>query len=54
MKAIEKPQAIIYITLFILLAIIAFMFITTGCTSEQITDVNHMQVYFSSLPVTSC
>jgi hypothetical protein len=36
MKAIEKPQAIINITLFILLAIIALIVLMTGCTSERI------------------
>jgi len=30
MKAIEKPQVIINITLFILLAIIALIFVMTG------------------------
>jgi hypothetical protein len=39
MKAIEKPQAIINITLLILLAIIALIVMMTGCTSERI-EVN--------------
>jgi len=40
MKAIEKPQAIINITLLILLAIIALIVLMTGCTSERI-EGNH-------------
>ena len=40
MKAIEKPQAIINITLLILLAIIALIVMMTGCNSELI-DGNH-------------
>jgi hypothetical protein len=40
MKAIEKPQAIIYSTLFILLAIIALILSVSGCTSERI-EGNH-------------
>ena len=40
MKAIEKPQAIINITLLILLAIIALIVMMTGCTSERI-EGNH-------------
>lgn len=36
MKAIEKPQAIITTTLFILLAIIVFILMMTGCVNERI------------------
>jgi len=40
MKAIEKPQAIINITLLILLAVIALILVMTGCISERI-EGNH-------------
>jgi hypothetical protein len=40
MKAIEKPQTFINITLLILLAIIALIVIMAGCTSERI-EGNH-------------
>jgi hypothetical protein len=36
MKAIERPQAIIYTTLFILLALIALILSMSGCMSERI------------------
>ncbi len=40
MKAIEKPQAIIYTTLFILLAIIILVLTMSGCVNERI-EGNH-------------
>jgi hypothetical protein len=36
MKAIEKPLAIIYLTLFSLLALLFFVLSTTGCSSDRI------------------
>ena len=44
MKAIEKPQAIINITLIILLAIIALIVMMAGCNSERIGG-NHEMIY---------
>jgi len=36
MKAIEKPQAIVYTTLFLLLALIALILSLSGCYSERV------------------
>ncbi len=43
MKTIEKPQAIIYISLFILLAIIVLILTLSGCMSERIEGNRDLQ-----------
>ena len=53
MKAIEKPQAIIYTTLFILLAIIFLILTLSGCMSERVEGNRDLQTEERTSPAFS-